>query len=78
MAVSKQHALDMAERRAKVLDLFQRGLKQHEIVKELDLPPMTVSRDLAASDPSVRALATQFFTRRAAGGVALLSLRRPH
>jgi hypothetical protein len=52
MAVSKTEALRLAERRAKVVELYVMGLRQSEIAVRLGLAgpagEMVVSRDLAA------------------------------
>jgi hypothetical protein len=52
MAISKADALRLAERRAKVVELYVTGLRQSEIAVRLGMPgpagEMVVSRDLAA------------------------------
>jgi hypothetical protein len=52
MAISKRHALKIAERRAEVLRLYRLGVRQSDIARQLGLSgsagEMVVSRDLAA------------------------------
>jgi DNA-binding NarL/FixJ family response regulator len=45
--MSNNNSLMVAERRQKIWTLLTRGMKGHEIAKELKVNPSTISRDIS-------------------------------